>query len=522
MTFILQSLGLDFILGQAPYWLSQRDDIAQAIAGFNMFFSAPWNYPALAFDGVNYPNGTRLTFVDAIPIYALALKVLLPKALAPLNPFGFWVGLSFVLQGVGAWLITRALRIESWFFLLALLTIFLCMPALMMRLGHTALLSHWVIIFAIALYIYDHRQIKKHYICWSTLIVASFYIHVYLFAMVSLIYIVSVLGPFRRYSFAEIGKFALPFVLLTTSLFLTILPFPLSNVSTESGFGTFSMNTLSPFLGGSLLPFGFSHPPGQGEGYNYLGLGVLVALVLALLFKIRLCIGMVFSNRMLFILLAGLTAYSLSNHIYVGNHEIFAYKLPFFLDGITSQFRASGRFFWPVGYIISISVILVLYRGLRKHTFGLLALTIIVLQIADLRERYSLFANSANRTPQIFLDYQAWDSYIPNTVKHLYFYPKFTCGQSPHETLLPVMRYSADRQITLNTGYIARYKPECNNIHQEIAASDPLLSAYIFSMEDYPDEVTVIDMFPPGFRIQCAPIQFARICRSIPLITAKP
>lgn len=86
--FVLRHFPLDFILGTNSYWQTEVEDVTQYFAGFNAFFNAPFSFPLLAFDSINYPQGTRATFVDAIPLYAFLLKVFVPKSFAPFNPLG--------------------------------------------------------------------------------------------------------------------------------------------------------------------------------------------------------------------------------------------------------------------------------------------------------------------------------------------------------------------------------------------------------------------------------------------------
>ena len=106
LIFIYSTFSLEFVQGQAAYWQTETtdwDDIVQYVSGFNSYFSAHWQLPLLAFDGINYPSGTLATFVDIIPIYALVLKALVPQSFAPFNPFGFWVASCFMMQGIAAW-----------------------------------------------------------------------------------------------------------------------------------------------------------------------------------------------------------------------------------------------------------------------------------------------------------------------------------------------------------------------------------------------------------------------------------
>src|SRR5690554_5440160 len=84
--FVNMVFPVGFLSGTAGFWQTQVDDITQYIAGFNAYFSEPWHYPLFKIESLDYPRSTRTTFVDAIPIYALLLKVLVPDRFFPFNP----------------------------------------------------------------------------------------------------------------------------------------------------------------------------------------------------------------------------------------------------------------------------------------------------------------------------------------------------------------------------------------------------------------------------------------------------
>ena len=176
--FVWITFGGSFIQGQSTFWQTDAQDITQYMAGFNLYFSAPWKYPLLVFDSLNYPVGTRATFVDIIPLYALMLKLLVPASWAPFNPFGVWVASCFVLQAVGAWWMARELRAHSWGFMLSLVVLMLMTPALLSRIGHISLMSHWILVFACALYLRGWRQKKLPTLAWTLLLVSAFYINI--------------------------------------------------------------------------------------------------------------------------------------------------------------------------------------------------------------------------------------------------------------------------------------------------------------------------------------------------------
>jgi len=75
--------------------------------------------------------------------------------------------------------------------------------------------------------------------------------------------------------------------------------------------------------------------------------------VIAAVTRYRSIILLVRTNGFLLVALAVLTLWALSNRIYFGPFLIVSYPLPdLFLTTLGSWFRSSGRFFWPVAWLI--------------------------------------------------------------------------------------------------------------------------------------------------------------------------
>ena len=517
LLFVWRYFPAGFVTGTSSYWLTEVDDVTQYFAGFNAFFSAPFSYPLLAFDSINYPQGTRATFVDTIPLYALLLKLLVPTSFAPFNPFGVWVALAFVGQAVCAWWILRELQVKSWLALLALIVCLLTFPALTTRLGHISLMSHWIILSSLALYIRCRRTSEPQRWAWSLLLVAAFYINIYLCVMASAVYMVSCLYNRAKFHPAEVGRALIPFLIIGVSLFLTVLPMERVAVAAETGFGTYSMNLLSPFHGGNYLKFPDPEMPGQYEGFNYLGLGVLLAFALSFVLNRKAAVGSFSQHRALTWLMFLFTAYALSNIVYYGIHEVVTINYPSFMDRITSQFRASGRFFWPVGYCVVIFAIATLYKRLGPVLFAGCMVVLVLLQVSDLSNLRHRLVDTAKRPAAAVLTQSAWDQQVTSEIQYLYFFPKFRCGRSDLilNTLMPTMRYAAVHNIKINTGYVARANSNCNaeSTKAEIAASAPDHSLYVFVKGDFPQVEQVKALFPAEQQPICKEIDFAHICR---------
>lgn len=517
LLFVWRYFPAGFVKGTSSYWLTEVDDVTQYIAGFNAFFSAPFNYPLLAFDSINYPQGTRATFVDAIPLYALLLKLLVPASFAPFNPFGVWLALVFVGQAICGWWILRELQVKSWPALLALIVCLLTFPALTTRLGHISLMSHWIILCSLALYIRCRKTCESQRLAWSLLLLAAFHINIYLCVMASAVYVVSCLSSFPKLHPAAIAHALIPFLVVGVSLFLTIFPMEQVTVAPEVGFGVYSMNLLSPFHGGGYLNFPNPEMPGQYEGFNYLGLGVLLAFALSFVLNYRAAVGGFSQHRALTWLMLLFTVYALSNVVYYGAHQIVTINYPTFMDRITSQFRASGRFFWPVGYCVVIFAIVTLYKRLTTLAFTGCMVVLVMLQISDLSNLRHRLVDTAKRPAATVLTQPAWNEQATREIQYLYFFPKFRCGRADltHSTLLPTMRYAVVRNIKINTGYVARANSNCSveNIKAEIAASAPNHSLYVFVKGDIPNMEQVHALFSISQQPTCKEIDFAYVCR---------
>ncbi|POP74246.1 DUF6311 domain-containing protein [Pseudomonas syringae] len=515
--FVWRYFPAGFVAGTSSYWSTEVDDVTQYFAGFNAFFKAPFSYPLLAFDSINYPQGTRVTFVDAIPLYALLLKLFVPASFAPFNPFGVWVALAFIGQAVCAWWILRELQIKSWLALLALVVCLLTFPALTTRLGHISLMSHWIILCALALYIRCRRTSEPQRWGWSLLLVAAFYINIYLFVMASAIYVVSCLCNTDKFKPAQIVRALIPFLIIGVSLFLTIFPMERVEVAPETGFGIYSMNLLSPFHGGNYFKFPDPEMPGQYEGFNYLGLGVLLAFAVALVLNSKAAVSRFSQHRALTWLMVLFTVYALSNLVYYGTHLVVTINYPLFMDRITSQFRASGRFFWPVGYCVVIFTFATLHRKLSPWVFAACMIILVPLQVSDLSDRRHQLYATAKRPAAPVLTQAAWDQQFTGDIKYLYFFPKFRCGRSDLvlNTLMPTMRYAAVHDLKINTGYVARVNSVCGveGAKSEIAASAPNQSLYVFVKGDFPQVEQVKALFPANQQPTCTEVDFAHICR---------
>lgn len=513
--FIYYTFGLNFILGRSSYWDTESGDTIQHLSGINLYLSSAWQFPLLAFDSLNYPIGTRVTFVDGIPLLAFFLKVLLPKNHGFINPLGYWVALNFVFQAIAAWWITKELKVQSWFFLIFLLVVCLTFPIFIDRLRNIALMSHWLILFAIALYLRGTRLDNFPIIAWGVLLFSSFYIHIYLFSMVLGIYFAAIFDEKQSFTLKHIVTLFLPILILCGSLFIFLLPLP-SGLMEERGFSAFAIDLLAPFKGGLLdqltLPSHF-----KATGFCYLGLGVILIFMWLLITQLKTILNVIKKRPAFFILMIVFFMYSLSNKIYFDGHLIVSIKYPDFLNFIITQFRASGRFFWPVAYVIVIFSSYVLYQEQKnKPIFSVIMMSCLLIQCIDIKKYYLPLLNSNNHVHKIVVNDVIFNRFINSHVHYIYLYPKASCGVDPQygfTTEVPLMKYAAKHQLKLNTGFIARYQSGCTDAQQEIARSIKNESVYIFSKKLYKSREEIDNVIGNKNEVFCEVFELGYICK---------
>jgi hypothetical protein len=509
-----------FLRGLGPFWNQQDNDITQYLAGYNAFVREPWHWPLLRLTSINAPQGTLATFLDTVPLYALLLKLWQHGPDTPFrNPYAHWISLCFVLQGVAAWWLCREAQLRSWLALAALTLLLAAFPPFAYRINHISLMSQWLLLFGLAVYLRGARLGRLASGAWVALLLVAFYINIYLFCMLGLLFAADLwrhgaLGGWRRSAATAAAAGAL----LGASLFVTMLP-PAGNAGGgEWGFGFFSMNLLGPFAGGRLLQF--QHPiaqEGQGEGYGYLGIFLLLATAYALALRRRADPGFWRRHQALMTALVFMTWFSLSNIVYLGTVEVFHLDLPEWCEKFTTTLRASARFFWPAGYALTVFTVLTLSRYLAPWRAAVVLLALLYLQYWDLQPHRDRVLASVSIAGQERLREPLWSGFLGQDVKALQVYPPFGCGKATGlQTLLPTMMYAVRHQMTVSTGYIARVKKPCDNYAAEIAGIQSPATAFVFIKADFAEVGAAQQLLGTSPAAECIDADFAWLCKRQP------
>ena len=232
-----------------------------------------------------------------------------------------------------------------------------------------------------------------------------------------------------------------------------------------SGFGVYRMNLLSLIdpddIWSNLLR---DQKGGQGdyEGFNYFGLGMLGLGLIAsyeLLRNVKTSPKFRISPILTPILTIciGFFLYAISDHIAIGGRELFSFELPAITKPFTTAFRVSGRFFWPVYYVIYLAIFYLLFTRLRRSTAITLCVVMLLVQVIDSIDVWRTFRNKLVYSPVWASPMRSpvWIDIAQQYKKIIYVLPLHGSANS-----MPLIQFAAMHRMAINTGYFARVNPE--------------------------------------------------------------
>ena len=267
-------------------------------------------------------------------------------------------------------------------------------PAFLFRLaghnypvGHLALMGQWLILWAINLTLLQHFSLRS----WSWLLLLALATHAYLFAMCFALFFADLLSKDCRFARPRIKRGLLLLLSLLILEALSIGYFSSSSSAyADAGYGTYKWNLLSLFNGSpnwSVLLHLWTVNNGEYEGFSYLGLLPVFSLILLCRRDNRHYFqSIILSNWQVWLASALMAAFAMTLSIGFGPLQLPISGLPFPLSLIGQTFRASGRFVWPLYYLLLILLLSMLDRAIRQvaprkslYYFGLSFLVVIAL-----------------------------------------------------------------------------------------------------------------------------------------------
>jgi hypothetical protein len=424
--FILISLGLTVILfGPENFkftninWITYKDTLIDQLA-WKFFYNDNWHFPLGKNPNYGIEIGNSIVFTGAVPFLSIILKIF--KNFLPNNFqfFSFWIFLCFFLQLLFSYLIIYHFTqnkkysvISSFFFILS--------PILFYRISmHISLVGQWIILASFFAETITKEKIRFYY--WISILAISPLIHFYFTLMLSLIYFIIVFDRFlieKKFSksLKEISApfFSLLLVMYLSGYFEISLPDSLGY-----GYGYYKANILS-FFNPAPTTYNFSWSNfipaiqtsrGEHEGFGYLGLGgIILFILLSFNFIKREPLLAFKKNRPYYLLIIIFFILAISNTINIGSFVLLDAQLPKFLYAPLSIMRASGRFIWPIYYLILIVGLILIYKKNEKKRALLILIIILCIQIIDISSGLKNYINSKifTRHEKVMFDDPIWN-----------------------------------------------------------------------------------------------------------------
>jgi hypothetical protein len=436
-------------------WIYSGQDSLQHFLGWQFFRSEPWAWPLGTITAYGYPYGVTLTYTDSIPLVALILKLFNPWLQARFQYLGIWTLVCVVLQCLFAVLILREFTPSRLNQALGAALIILSPPLLFRAFYHTSLVSQWLILFAIYLVLLGRRRAVSS-LWWGLVSFLAVTIHPYFLPMVLILFLAALAERLERERkiLPLIGVFlGVCAVALLAGYLVGLFALGGSDLA-STGFGTYSFNLnslLNPLTTSQFLPALPVVNYHQDEGYNYLGLGNILLIGTVLISLLVQGVHLAALRRNLYLILACLVLLliSVSTTLTFNDKILLNLPLPDSLQNLTGMFRSSGRFFWPVFYLIVLGG---MARLLGKVSFSRFVLAgALIVQILDLQpliegKRFTAFQGYKSPLVSDF-----WNG-VPDTFRHIVILPAFKEGNM----YAPLAIFAANNGLTLNWGYFAR------------------------------------------------------------------
>ena len=504
--FFVLFCGLAIVNPTYTDWIfySVTHDTAQHFIGWQ-FFRADSTGGII--NGLAYPVGLPITFMDSIPLLAFPFKIISGFLPGDFQYFGIWaIACYMMMGGLAAVLMKKiwqkifgnsGMLLWQILFVAAGALIFVLSPVLLARtLYHSALAAQWLILLGFIL-IWDANHFSKKWkfiIAWSLTLAVTVLIHPYFLPMIGSMMLIAAARNINRLSLRSvldlIIKILIP-ILTAIILFWAIGGFSLGSGAEvhdldEKGFNLLSFTNANGYS--SLVP-GYSNASSSPETMMWLGLGVWLMITLIVIGNITKFNRIIENylqrfkehfgrNSLITFAFVGLLIFSIGVRVDFGSVTLFQYSVPDKVYEIWSAFRAAAREAWPFYYLTILVAIYGLARlvnnaklSVKKRVMiastGLLVIGLI--QFTDLwfsqkamskRESFSQIQNVSTR------QFQAIDiSDLVTTQKNLVMLD--TDFRGDMTGTYKIGQTALRKGLTLNIGFFARIPNEIWTIQDQ-------------------------------------------------------
>lgn len=380
-------------------WTYASDlDLAQHHLGWCLYRIGDWQFPIGLTDAMQYPSSISVIYTDSIPLWAVFFKIFRNLLPAHFQYIGIYGLVCFMLQGGIMGIITRHYT-DSRILCIIISLLGILSPVLLYRMYyHTALASHFLILFALYLWFFQNKLCYKTAILfWSLLGILCSGTHIYFIPMIGFILTAYCIRVLFEHHFSVLQTLSLPTAYCSIcALTIYILGgFHGTSVWSTSGYGWYNAN-LNTFFNGqgnnTLTPTLPLNHLGQDEGYGYLGLGILfliLILVISFIHRTTKAENVTSALTKPF-LVSAIWLFSISlifavmPTITFQQYELAHIQLPQKIVSLLSIFRANGRFIWiPVYMFLLFTLHFFFTRQYTKKQAIILLSICLCLQIFD-------------------------------------------------------------------------------------------------------------------------------------------
>lgn len=523
----LWALPVGFILGTGAFWDAPSSipfrgppyDITQGLVGYIAFQRMPWGWPLLHVPTLVPPDGLNIFWLDAQPLVALLGKIAFSLTGVPVNLLGVFGFSCLVLPGVAMTCVLAQAGQRHVAGALAATVLAVAAPIMWFRWGNLSQQAHFLVIFALALYLPGRRGERPlHYaLLWFVLLTSAALVNFYLFAMAGGIWVATLAQRVfdRRPTLPAVIVEAVGIVSGVAVILwvMGVLGAELGHSGTP-GFGLYSMNLASPFVPQFSGVFPWLAQvrigmPYQFEGFAYLGFGMLLVLSFSLRHIIAWLKADGRAHLALVLVLLGFVLFALSHRVYLGTTALVELPLPDHWVAFLGTYRSSGRFFWPITYALTAAGLVLILRNLSPRLSFRVLVIACLLQLIDIQPlRQALAASAAQGRADT--TQRARIGELVRASHGVRVYPSWYCieeemeaGRIPFERRDEIHLPDLDIQLaaarsgrSTNSVYVARIPTDC--AAERRMQAEPLRPgiAYFYRLGFTPDPAQLAGAMP--------------------------
>ena len=474
----LQALDAQFIAGTGGKWIRPEKDYNAYLVAWNYYVRDSWRLPLFSLPMMGYPEGGSVLFNDALPLAALGTRIIYRLSGELINPFGWWIFLTYVFQGVMAARLVQSVEVRSIWACSSAAALAVVSTSFVSRMGHTALSTHCLLLWAIALHFSSLRQHRAKLLESTVLLAMALLVNAYLFVMVFALAATTLVALACRHEIdrRDLRRAAVGMtVVAALGLFAGYgLLFTNPTTMKSEGFGKYSWNLATLFLPadgvfGALRGIPRDATSGQYEGEAYIGRGALLLLVLAAAWAPRRVLD---CGRRYWVFCGTLgvfAAYAASNRVYAGNTLIVSYDLPGFALDFGNYFRATGRFIWPLAYSLTLLPLACLFRWWHRLPAVVVAGLAVWLQLSEATPGIRYRRGLTTQAQADLIDEPRMRPWL-SAHQRLWQFPSWNCGGLVGQTRVwPSVDSNRELQLQLAAARLGR---PTNSVYMSRALKD--------------------------------------------------